>query len=177
MKSNWKFPYQKELKEIETHSKVYIGGILISIILLIFTRLLFFLGFIGLFGLLEYFNVNTVHGFIELVINNKQLQILTNDKSQNKRLIKSHYFSWHYKHFEYAMGNTGRKETTHSNFIQLKLEMTDHQGHTIAIIQELSPWQSLPSNWEYKLLEEEYDENYRIKKGLIELKKEIGLLL
>lgn len=173
MKINQSISYQEANSAVQLRSKVLVGLIFTCLLLLIFTREIHWGLFFLLFIVLEIWNLNTAHGTIDIKMDQDDLGFQISDSQQKlTRQISSYQFSWNYEYLADAWGNI--TETNDRTLIQLKLELVDIDGQKIILLQELYPWQDPPKDWNYKLLENDYNKAFRVKKGLIPLKNKLS---
>ena len=94
--------------------------------------------------------------------------------------IQTYQFSWNYRHIPYTFVGMGEANhgslifnSTHGNLILLKMELLTVEGKLLMISRELAPWQGIPEDWDYKLTEDEYTENYILSGNMEKLRKTI----
>jgi len=112
---------------------------------------------------LEIINQKTVHGHLNFFIRDGDLYFLGPKEAEMEELpVNEIQFRW-----EYAPIDPG-VESLNLLYVLMKTD----RG-TILLTQELYPWESLHSDWQYKILNRKPDVDYRVDKGLTDLKRMI----
>jgi len=123
-------------------------------------------------------------GFIEIYTHDQRLflsQYFAGQLLVDKRPILSHQFSWNYSFIgnslsiDFGDGAGSSKGSSADSLIMLKWELELSRKESILIVKELNPWQDLPGDWDYMLLEKEQEKTMLVTSANLQrLKQQIG---
>ena len=150
-----KLTYKEDNEKSDFQLKVIILSTLIgfAIIPLFMNKIVTLLVLLAL-GLLIGF-LSKSDGEIDIYQDGELLSFKITPKEDAPSVIEkmvAYEFSWNYNLLDEG-GGIGRNIT----FIFLKLELTTNDGKKYIIGKELKQWQSLPKDWDYKVLDLEED--------------------
>lgn len=162
-------------KKTEAKAIILVSAIIITITLSIIYKSFAILLVGGILVVLLKNFMEQPDGLLKLRLKDEQLYLakIIDKKTIFSSEVISSEFSWNYVHTEIVSGNNAAdKKSGHTNHLQLKLEFQLADGKRIAVHEELLPWKSIPKDWNYKVFDEEVqDEILLVNKSLKVIKE------
>lgn len=148
--------YQPNDNEADFKLILFCTILIVGGILMLFLRDWYYLSVYLVSLFLTFTWLRQTRGYFEVFQKGKRLYISQYENGEqllDKRLVLSHQFSWNYS---FVKTLTDRHEgQNHNTFYLLKWELELSRREYLRIGMELNPWQDLPADWNYLLLEEE----------------------
>ncbi|MEZ5044992.1 MAG: hypothetical protein R2828_34160 [Saprospiraceae bacterium] len=168
--------YNRDDSENETRLLVISVTVVLGFFLIVLTmKFLLLLLTIGIIGI-EIKLLSEKDGILEIYIERGEYYLKQIEKKgliTNIEKIKRQEFSWNYYHMGGQIKGGTTKQLTHVNFTQIKYEIMLESGRELKILRELNQWESVKSDWSYKLLLENKESELLITTNKLENLKRI----
>ncbi len=152
--------FQNKDLAVQGNSNLIIGSIIVILIAWIFIRSIWVLPIIVLLIILEIINLKTVHGLLSFSIREEALYFQGPEDIMMEAIpVEEIRFRWEYAGIDQGVESLNK----------LYAIMETKRG-IILITQELYPWEVLHADWEYEILRTVPQVDYRVDKGLTDLK-------